>query len=238
MKFFELDSPLMRIMNRIADLMILNLLAAVCCIPIITAGASFTALHYMSLKLARNEECYIVRGFFKSFRRNFRQATIIWLIFLLVIAVFAADFYIISQMESFSTAVSALITVVAILVLFTGTFVFPVLAKFDNSVFYTIKNAFVISVLQFPKTILMLILNCLPWILFVFVVHMIPLCILFGFSVPAYASAFLYNKFFKKLEARIVERNGVALPEETEGAEDERIFHDELDEPLSDEKSN
>lgn len=233
MKLFDLDSPLMRMLSRVADLLLLNLLAAICCIPIITAGASFTALHYMSLKLARNEECYIVRGFFKSFRQNFKQATVIWLIFLLVLAVLAGDFYIMGQIESFNTVVKVIITIVAILVLFTGTFVFPVLAKFDNTIPRTIKNAFVISILQFPKTILMFILNWLPWILLVLVIQIVPLCLLFGLSAPAYASAFLYNKFFKKLEVQIEEHNSEDAPKAEEPADDERIFRDELDETIS-----
>ena len=62
----------MQILNKVADLMILNILTVFCCIPIITAGASMTAMHYVALKMARNEECYIARDFFKSFKLNFR----------------------------------------------------------------------------------------------------------------------------------------------------------------------
>ena len=68
MKFFDLESPLMQILNKVADLMILNILTVVCCIPVITTGASLTAMHYVALKMARNEECYIARDFFKSFK--------------------------------------------------------------------------------------------------------------------------------------------------------------------------
>uniref|UniRef100_UPI004055B61E YesL family protein n=1 Tax=Acetatifactor sp. TaxID=1872090 RepID=UPI004055B61E len=158
MKLFDLDSPIMRILSRITDVLVLNILTFICCIPIVTAGASFTAMHYMALKLARNEETYLVKGFLKSFKQNFKQATIIWLIFLLAVAVLVGDFLIMRQLESagFIKVIKIIVMVVAIIVLFTGTFVFPVLAKFDNPVSRTIKNAFVISVLQFPKTILMI----------------------------------------------------------------------------------
>lgn len=86
-RFFDLESPLMRVLNRVADLMILNLLMVVCCIPIITTGAAVTAMHYVLLKMVRGEEGYLIRGFFKSFKANFKQATLIWLIMLVVIAV-------------------------------------------------------------------------------------------------------------------------------------------------------
>ena len=77
MKFFDMDSPLMQGLGKMADLLWLNVLTLICCIPIVTIGASFTAMNYMALKMARNEECYITRGFFKSFRENLKQATLI-----------------------------------------------------------------------------------------------------------------------------------------------------------------
>ncbi len=234
MKLFDLDSPIMRALSKMADLMLLNVVTLICCIPIVTAGASFTALHYMALKLRRNEECYIVRGFFKSFKQNFKQATIIWLINLLVLIILVCDFYIIYYMgESFNKILQVIIAIVAIMVLFTSTFVYPVLAKFDNPVLRTIKNAFVISILQFPKTILMFIMNWIPWIIMLTVIQISPLAFIFGFSAPAYASAFLYSNFFKKLEAQIEEKNGSNLAEQTEENDENRIFHDKVDESLS-----
>ena len=97
MKFLNLDSPLMQGLGKMADLMWLNVLTLICCLPIVTIGASLTAMNYMALKIARNEECYITRGFFKSFKENFRQATVIWLIFLVVILILAGDFAIIKS---------------------------------------------------------------------------------------------------------------------------------------------
>ncbi|MGN1184899.1 MAG: DUF624 domain-containing protein, partial [Oliverpabstia sp.] len=72
---FNPDNKFFTFMGKVADLMILNLLCIVCCLPIVTAGASITALYYVTLKIARNEETYIARGFFHSFKENFKQAT-------------------------------------------------------------------------------------------------------------------------------------------------------------------
>ncbi len=236
MKLFDLDSPLMQALGKMADLMWLNILTFICCIPIITIGPALTAMHYMALKMARNEECYITRGYFKSFKQNFRQATLIWLILLFVILVIIGDFYIMrSSGISFHIVLQVVITVVAVLVLFTGMFVFPVLAKFDNTIWRTFKNAFLMSIMQFPKTILMIILSVLPVVLFFVSMRLTPIVFLFGMSVPAWLSAKLYNKFFKRLEDQI---SGTAAGEEGEGTsgeepeEDERIFKDELDESL------
>ena len=70
MKFFNLDSPLMKFLSRMTDILWLNILTVVCSIPIVTAGASFTALHYVCLKMVRDEEGYITKDFFKSFKRE------------------------------------------------------------------------------------------------------------------------------------------------------------------------
>lgn len=240
MKLFDLDSPLMHALNKMADLLWLNILTMICCIPIITTGASLTALHYMALKIVRNEECYITRGFFKSFKENFKQATIIWMLLLVVIMILAGDFYIMKNSGlEFNKIVQIVITAVGVLVLFTSMYVFPVLAKFENTTFRTIKNAFVMSIIQFPKTILMVILYLLPLILFAISMRLIPIAFLFGMSVPAFLSAMLYNKFFKKLETQIEESAALSDGGQTAEAseqEDERIFRDEIDESLIEDK--
>lgn len=238
MRFFDLDSPLMQVLNKVADLLWLNILTMICCIPIVTAGASLTAMHYMALKIVRNEECYITRGFFKSFRENFKQATIIWLLLLLVIAILLGDFFIMKNAAiQFSKVIQIVITAVGVLVLFTAMYLFPVLAKFDNSVGRTVKNAFIMSILQFPKTILMIILYLVPIILFAVSMRLLPIAFLFGLSGPAYFSAMLYNKFFKKLEAQVEEAAGNGSGDGEAENEDERIFKDELDEALVDKES-
>ena len=114
------------------------------------------------------------------------------------------------------------------LVVFTCMYVFPVLAKFENSIFRTLKNAFLMSLMQFPKTILMIIMYAVPLVVFFFVLQLMPLSLLFGLSAPAWGSAKLYNKLFKKLEDQILE----AGAPEGEPEEDERIFRDELDPAL------
>ena len=228
---FNIDSPLMQALGKMADLMWLNVLTLICCIPIITAGASLTAMNYMALKIVRDEECYITKGFFKSFKDNFKQATIIWLILLVVIVVLIGDFYVMSFAEfEFGNIMRVAITLVAVFVVFEALYVFPVLAKFENTIWLTIKNSFLLSIMQFPKTILMIILYLLPVVLLLVAYQVVPLVFLFGLSAPAWASAHLYNKIFKRLEDRILASSGEA--EDDNG--DEHIFSDALDESLTD----
>ncbi len=234
MKLFNLDSPLMQALNKVADLLWLNVLTLICCLPVLTAGASLTAMNYMALKIVRNEECYITRGFFKSFKENFRQATLIWLIILVLFIILGADFMVINGGgdTTFGKIMWGAVAGASILVIMTTTFVFPVLAKFENTIYRTVKNAFMISLMQFPKTILIVVAYLAPVVLFFFFPQVMPLCFMFGLSLPAWIAAKLYNKFFKRLEDRVMAEN--PPQEKNDGGEDERIFRDELDPVLSD----
>lgn len=79
---FNSDSGFSKFMNRVADLFILNILWIFCSIPIITIGATTTALYSVNLKFIDNEEENLIKTFFKSFKENFKKSTIIWLIIL------------------------------------------------------------------------------------------------------------------------------------------------------------
>lgn len=233
MKFLDLDSPLMQGLSKLADMMILNLLTLVCCIPIITIGPAFTALNYMALKMVRNEECYIVKGYFKSFKENFKQSTIIWLLMLLVAFLLVLDFYIMISAESETAAIiQILVIVAAIFWLCTALYVFPVLARFQNTIRATVKNAFLMSIMQFPKTVVMAVAYLVPLLMFIYFFQFTPIVLFFGFSAPAWVSAKLCDKLFRKLENKFFEEHG---PIDSDvGEEDEHIFHDELDETLQD----
>lgn len=234
MKFLNIDSPFMQVMNKVADLMILNLLTVVCMIPLITTGAALTAMHYQVLKIVRDEECYIVKGYFKAFRENFVQSTAIWLIMLVIGLVLGGDFYIMyTRAAEFHVIFRAIMGAIAIFTVFTLLYVFPAQAKFANPVLRTIKNALAMSILQAPKSILMLVLYLIPMALMVFVPNVFPLVMLFGITLPAFLAAKMYNKFFLKLEDRINEANGIQKDGEEDNDEG-KIFHDKLDSTLED----
>lgn len=200
-KFFNLDSPLMVFLSKMADLMILNIITLLLCLPIITAGDAMTALYYMTIKIVRGEECYIVRGYFKSFKENFRQATIIWILALLVFFILAGDFVIIrSGALAMGNVMTVLLIIVSIIYAFTMFYVFPVLSRFENTVKNTIRNAFLMSILNLPRTILMILINLLPIALFLLVAQAMPFVILFGFSVPAYLCSMQFVKIFRRFE--------------------------------------
>ena len=95
----EIDGPVMQLITKIVYAVWLNILWFICCLPVFTVGASTTALFYVTLKIARNEEGAVTRAFFHSFKENFRQATVIWLILLAVGILLGIDGYIFYHMR-------------------------------------------------------------------------------------------------------------------------------------------
>jgi len=69
----------------------LGFLGFVFSIPVITMGASITAMFYVGMKLVRDEEGYVFKGFIKSFKQNFKQGFLIELIIGVVAALLIAD---------------------------------------------------------------------------------------------------------------------------------------------------
>lgn len=203
-RFFDMDSPFMRILNRVADLMILNLLMIICCIPVITIGAAFTAMHYVILKMVRDEEGYLIKGFFKSFVANFKQATLIWLLMLVIIVVYVGDAVIFSFSGiTFPKPLVIAVVAVGIVLLMVGIYVFPLLARFENTIRNTLKNAALIAIGNLPKTILMVVLYALPLVISYFSSYAMLFVFLFGISAPAYGAAMLYSNIFKKFEPEV-----------------------------------
>ena len=159
-RFFNMDNKFFVFMGRVADLLLLNFLCILCCIPIVTAGASITALYYVTLKMARDEESYIARSFFRSFKQNFKQATIINIIMLLTAAVLFIDLRIAKAGSgAMYKGLFSLFIAFALIYAMILLYIYPILSKFFNSVKNTFVNAFLMSVRHLPLTLLMLVIS-------------------------------------------------------------------------------
>ena len=97
-KLFNLDSPIFKVLGTLADMCLLNIMTIICCLPVFTAGASITAMHYVLLKMVRNEEGYVWKDFWKSFKENLWQGMAIGSILLIFVAFFLVDCYIFKGM--------------------------------------------------------------------------------------------------------------------------------------------
>ncbi len=199
-KLFNLDSKFMQAMNKFADLMWLNVLTILCCIPIITIGPATTAMHYVLLKLYRNECSSVTRNFFKSFKENFRQSVILGLIYTLLAIVLVIDVYYMLNAENVHLIMEIVIIVAVVLSIFSFVWVFPLQCRYENKIKHTIKNSFMVGALNFTKSIMMMLVSLLPVLVLASTTSGIPIVFLLGLSVPGYVQAMLYSRVFDKME--------------------------------------
>lgn len=160
--FFNYDNPVWRFVGRIWDLFILNLLWVICSIPILTFGASTTAMYYCTLKIAKDRDSGgMFTMFFHSFKDNIRQSTIIWIIMAFIGGILFFDIRFFSFYSPIHNTVIRMIifTVTCFLILlwlFIFLYIFPIQAKFINSIKQTFKLALFMSIKHLVRTIIIL----------------------------------------------------------------------------------
>lgn len=202
---WSFDNPLFRFLGRIADFMILNLLWIFCSIPIFTIGASTAALYTVMLKIVKNEEGYIFKGFLQAFKENFKKATAIWLVLLAIGGILGVDLWIggVAGVQVLQVLRIPFL-VLEILVIGTGIYAFALQARFENSVKNTLKNAVLLLFAKLPYTILMLVVTMGPVVVTLLSVRTlilgVTLWIFIGVSLVVWINSILLRRIFEPLE--------------------------------------
>lgn len=200
---FNYDNPVWRFIGKFCDVLILNVLWLICSIPIVTMGASTTAVYYVTLKLVRDEEGPTIRSFFKSFKENFKQATVLWLIMLVVGCLLGFDLYFFLGLQTtpsmFRTIMVAIFGGFSLIYLFVLLFVFPLQARFYNPVKRTLFNAFFISVRHVLNSLGILVMDIGLVLVALFLLPMLQaLLFLFGFPLLAFLNSYIIVGVFDK----------------------------------------
>lgn len=207
--FFNYDNPVWRFIGKFFDVLILNILWVICSIPVVTVGASTTAVYYVTLKLVRDEEGSTIKSFFKSFKENFKQSTAIWLILLVVGSVIGVDLYFFIAVMTGSTKLRTLMIAafIGFAVIYAGLtlFVFPLQCRFYNPVKKTLFNAFFISIRHFLQTLGLLAIDLgLPVLALTVAPILQPVFFLFGFPLIAFMNSYvlvgIFDKYMPKRE--------------------------------------
>lgn len=195
---FSMDGPLWRALNFIADVMILHFLWLIHSLPLVTIGASTTALYYAMMKRIRTNEGQVTGNFRKSFRENFRQATVLWLIAAAVGAVLWLDLNFCSTWES--PAAKVMLAACALLLIpcwMAALYLFPVLAKFTGSTWDTFKNALLLSVRHLPLTLLLTAIWATAWLLPAVFQPFLGLMLISGAGLMAWITSCIYIQIFR-----------------------------------------
>ena len=188
MKIFGSDTVFSRFMNMLFDILYVGILWTVCSIPLISAGAAATAAYYAMSKCVRHKTGYIGREFIHSFKENFRQITLLTLVFWAVAGVLAVDLYYVWNHESgLNNALFVILLFVAFLVAGLTVYICPLLSRFHKRNTELIKTAAYVLFKFLPLTIVILfvfMIACVGIFLMPWAVFVIPGVYLFALSFP------------------------------------------------------
>ena len=227
MGLFSIDGPLARYLNVLADLVILNIFTVVLLTPFfclllllsgfiplnflsiafsactVFCGAPVCALHYCMIRKVREEEGSLPRDYFRACKENFKQGNLLWTGILLAFFVLYMDMQIAAAQGDgmIFTVLQVICGAMLLLVFFLLLYAFPLQARFVNPLKATVKNALLISVYVFPRTIAQAVLFLMfPFLYYILGFGFFPVLLLFGFSVPVYLRAKLYVPVFSRFE--------------------------------------
>lgn len=235
MNFLNPDSKVMTFLNKVTDYLILTLLWILCSIPIFTIGASTTAMFYASFKLL-DDQPYISRCFFRSFKENFKLSTLLWLFAVVLLVFFVIDIQFYKALESNMRYVGIIaFSLLLVLFIMTMMYLFPYVSKFHCNFKQAIKISLLLSIRHLPTTILLVVLDA------AIIYGCLYYAVLFMFlpGILCFANSLLLRRVFKKyipkedepedddsfmtieeIEARDAELAAMAAAEEAASAED------------------
>lgn len=195
------ENPVIAFLNKMADLILLNLIFLLCCIPVVTIGPAITALYAVSLRSVRYGDGYVIQTFFRSFKQNFKQSFVAGMIGLLFVCLLFIDLFFWRNvgpafMSVFMTVVSVC---VGYLVFIVFLWLFPVIAKLENPLRVQIKNAAAMAVAHFfPYTLFVsVIVLAAGYMAYTSIITDV-LLLLMGFALLAYVCSFFFYKVFTK----------------------------------------
>lgn len=197
---FSPDSRFMRIMSRVADLILLNLCYLLTCVPVFTIGSASAALYTVCFRFGTDEEKGVIRSYFRAFQENFKRGIGVWLIVLLCGAAALVNAWVFYAMPGGVRFLSVLFAILLVLALLIFGYAFPLLSQFDDSVWPTLRNALILSLGYLPRSLLIAAVNVFPFALmladFYLFLQAAFLWTVLYFSLAAYVNTFLLKGVF------------------------------------------
>lgn len=201
----------MILLQKISDLFLVNLCFLLCCIPVFTIGAAATAMYAVCFRSA--DDYGVCRLFFREFKAAFKQSTVVWLIILAATTVLYLDFHFLDMLNGNNSLVRYILYVAGFTLLGICCYVFPLMARYRNTVLGMMKNALILSISMLPKTILMMLITFFPCLVLIVSTElfgrMFMLWLLTGFSVTAKVNSMVLDDIFS--------RKAITLPAQSEG---------------------
>lgn len=200
------DNLVMQFITKIVNAVYLNILWFICSLPVFTIGASTTALYYVTLKMVKNEEGNLTKAFFHSFKENFKQGTIIWIVLLGLGIILGIDGYVLYHMRFenvFWTVCTAVFIVVLVAYAIVLMYIFPLLSRFSNTTRAMLKNAIMIGMRFLYCTALMAVIH---FVMAFIIINIFTPAIIFGEGLCAFLCSFLLSNILLMCEEKTAEK--------------------------------
>jgi len=196
MNLFDMDGAFYRIGTVLADIFLLSLLWIIFSIPLLTIGASTTAVYYVCTKKAAGSDSYILKGFLKSFKDNLLISTAVFAILIVIGIIIWVNYRALGEVEMgfLHFPVRVALVIVTIQMVFVSMYVFPIISRFN----VTVKNALKFALQLSNLHLLSSLSNVVLFVAVCAVTMWIPALFIFIPGVFAYFSAGLFVKIFRK----------------------------------------
>ena len=202
---FHPDSMLIRFLTKICDLLFLNIMFALSCATVVFSGAAATSLYAVTLKMIRGQDYAPIKDFLRALRENFLPsfpATILLFVDVTLLAVLRAALY--AETLLMSPTLFVLLAIITILLSALLAWLFPLLARFENTFSHHLSNAIRLSLANLPVTVLMTTVNLLPLLIGLLFPALLGVVfafwLLFGFAAGAWINSFYLNRIFESRE--------------------------------------
>jgi len=209
-QILNINSKYSAFMNKIIVFIVLNFIWVLSCIPIITAGAGTTAIYYCLMKYRLQGSLDLIKDFTDSFKRNFKQSTIAWLIYLIMGIILSLDYYVLFKTDfTYKFIFLILTSFVALTYLLSFIYFFPLLARFDNSNLNLLKFSIILGYKHISKSVLLIGIFAFEILLNSLSAILIPLWVIAGYTLVAYLNVMIYLSIFKHYEGE--NSNGIDI---------------------------
>lgn len=202
---FHYDGYLNRILTKLMYIAALNLLFIICSIPVITVGASCTAMYTVLFRFVRNDEPDILKTFFKAFRENLKKAFCIWAAMLAAAGTLAVNYYALYHMDGgWTEALRVFFNFIFIIWVMLWVYIFPAAAYYKNSVLGYFQFSIRVAIANLPVTAAIILIQAAMLLAILFFAQYMQMAVILliccVFSLPAYFSTGFLVKIFERFE--------------------------------------
>lgn len=203
-----MDNGFFSFANRFGDIVFLNVIFLLTCIPIVTIGPALAALYSVSLKMAKGQEGYVVRGYFTEFKENLKQGLAVGIVLEMILAVLIADAVFLYHSQDSYRTFGMVVTIIALIFLVVLIpYIFALMGRYQNSIKNTVLNSILISISKLPYTILSLILMVIPIVLVMLTPYAYFYVLFGGVVVCTLLQSKLFNRIFAQIEEKNTEKD-------------------------------